>query len=73
MREITEAQAQELANLSGCCVTQCEVGPASMWAPGDTPNHGIGIQWGTPYGTRLSLKIRVSTDRPWDEAIWRPE
>ena len=70
---ISEKQAQYVSNILGCVLTQCEIGPLSIWAPGEKPKHGIGFQWGTPHGHRLSLNLRVKTEKDWIDAIWEPQ
>lgn len=73
MREITEAQAQELANLLQMVVTNDTepmaftmepIKAANGWLPCDEEN--MEDSWGV-------LPIHIISTRPWTEQIWRPK
>ena len=63
MREITEAQAQELANLSGCMV--------SYYSHSKT--YEISVFSGNTVICVCPLPITVKTDRIAIDRVWRPE
>lgn len=67
MKTITEAEAQQLANLLGMPVTQDRNG-CRAWV---TPTRcGISRWKGDFY---REIPIRIDSDRPWTEQIWGPE
>jgi len=78
MREITEAQAQKLANLSGCFLTQeydSIWGSVSCILWTSEPKHDVRYQGWFSYldGDYFQLELRIISRRPWTEQIWRPK
>ena len=63
MREITEAQAQELANLSGCMVSYYS----------HSNSYEISVFSGDAVICVCPLPITVKTEKPNIERVWRPE
>lgn len=71
MREITEAQAQELANLSGCFVAVDSDG--QCWTYKAKPHKEL-HNWNSHVSEpSLQLNICIISTRPWNEQIWRPQ
>ena len=75
MREITEAQAQELANLTGHIVFQGRCGLACL-----VPNNFILVRESNGmiitadnHHKAAVLHAHIKTHRAWNEQIWRPE
>ena len=81
MRTITEEQAQELATLSGCCVTQLSYGPASIWGPGDTPvlcgiMHRDGSEteiFRSLTNLRFTLRVKILCSDKTANMLWSPK
>lgn len=76
-KKITEAQAQELANLLGCfiVVDKCREVNVFKIEPKAGKNRWYGFQ--RPFerwpDTDYQLPILIDSTRPWTEQIWRPE
>ena len=63
MRKITEAQAQELANLSGCMISYYS----------NSNSYEISVFSGDAVICGCPLPITVKTEKPKKERVWRPE
>ena len=71
MKTITESQAQELANLSGLFVAVDSDNEVFLY---DEDPHTEIDNWNTyAFSQNIHAKIRIASERPWNEQIWRPE
>ena len=75
MKEITEAKAQELANLLGMWIVVMENGPVK--ACENKPSIGYDKRLGCSrwyvIGCAYYIPVGVEGVRPWKEQIWGPE
>lgn len=69
---ITEADAQKLANWTGCIVTQDRRGFVLLWKQTSKPRPHIGM-WALGANCKMMLPISIDSTRPLTEQIWRPE
>lgn len=71
MKTITEAEAQQLANLLGMWIAVDDNKDVCMFK--NKPHIDTSV-WNSylnnPY---TALPIRIASDRPWTEQIWGPE
>ena len=68
MKTITAAEAQQIANMTGCFLTQ------DKWSTTlclDRQQFG-NVSWLNGDDT-FGLRVRIADDRPWHEQIWEPE
>ena len=75
MREITESQAQDLADFSGCCITQSKYRSVYIWDCGVVPSFDTdgNIFSAGPCYPRRRIARKIKSTRPYSEQIWRPE
>lgn len=75
MPTITEAEAQQLANIMRCWIA-VDAGTDFAYAYTKQPHtREHSLQWMPSGGAGDAnlLPIRIASDRPWTEQIWGPE
>lgn len=72
MKTITEAEAQQLANLLGMWIA-VDDNEDVYWYDEMPDNALYPSGWYTIGGRSSGLPIRIASDRPWTEQIFGPE
>lgn len=75
MREMTEAQAQELANLLGMWIVAMESGPVKACEHKPSIGYDKKMECSRWYmnGCAYYIPVAIGSVRPWNEQIWRPQ
>lgn len=78
MKEITEEQAQQIANITGCTITQDRYAGVNLWDDEFEDvefDHCINENWYSPCDIEGCMKLPISIDTLLqnDKQIWRPK
>jgi hypothetical protein len=74
MKTISEDEAQQLANITGCWVAMDKDGEVYIYKC--EPKQAFLMEWRTDDEDEFNpcqLPVTIATDRPWTECLWAPE